>query len=67
MKGEYYLTFCNKSQHRKAYITILASSYESAYSMAVATFGMHWQNLYEPKDLPPKRYPKGSVMTLESH
>jgi hypothetical protein len=60
-KDLYYLTFCAIHPQFKNYVEIKASTYDSAYELAVARFGMGWRDLVTEK---PKR--KTEIMKLEA-
>ena len=65
MKETFYLNFCRKHQKRDYYVKILASSYDSAYRVAIAKFGMNWQNIKPEAEFEIVKFRKGQLMQIE--
>jgi hypothetical protein len=66
MKQKYYLQFCRSHQHRDSYVTIKASSFENAFKLALAKYGMNFQQVHEADKFKFERYPQGELKVEET-
>jgi hypothetical protein len=66
MKQKFYLQFCGKHKHRHAYVTIKASSFENAFKLALAKYGMSFQQVHEEGKFKFEKFPQGELKVEET-